>query len=77
MFDEPVRVFGPGYWVRDADGAWNLKSFKIEGFERLKTTTLSEALADIRSLPLGLEPDAYPELDLIRHGPPRRTNGGH
>jgi hypothetical protein len=75
---DPVRLHGRGSWTRDAEGGWTLKSFKIEGFEPLNDATLSEALSDIRSVPLRFKADALEELEIIRHGPPpRKTNGGH
>jgi hypothetical protein len=77
LFDEPVRLIGWGNWSRSADGKWSLVNFKIDAFEPLKPITLSDALAELRSLPLNFGENAYDELNLVRHGPPRATNGGH
>lgn len=74
---EPVRLFGKGCWSREGNGTWSLVSFKIEGFEKLKAAPLSEALADIRSIPFTFDGDAFEELSAIRHGLPSKANGGH
>ncbi len=77
LFDH-VRLRGRGSWTRDPESGWILKSFKIEGFEGLNDASLSDALAELRTLPLHFEAGALEELEMIRHGPPpRKTNGGH
>lgn len=76
-FDENVRLIGIGNWSRDTEGNWTLEKFRIDAFEPLKAVTLSEALAELQKLPVQFEEGAYGELELIRHGPPERTNGGH
>lgn len=76
-FDEPVRLIGMGKWNRDPDGKWSLADFRIDSFEPLNDAPLSDALEDLRRVPLGLDQGAYEELNVIRHGPLKRTNGGH
>jgi hypothetical protein len=76
-FFEPIRLFGRGSWSRDGDGVWTLRSFRIENFEPLSNSPLSEAIADLRGGASDWGRDAYAELDLIRHGPSERKNGGH
>jgi hypothetical protein len=74
---EPVRLFGKGRWNRDAEGAWTLVDFKIESFEELRTTPLSDVLAELRSIPAEWEKESYDELGQIRHGPAGKRNGRH
>ena len=45
---EAVRLGGMGYWMRDAEGSWVLKHFRIDSFEPLADTSLSEALTELR-----------------------------
>lgn len=44
---EPVRVFGEGRWRRESNGDWKLISFRVSRFERLKQTTIKNAIEDI------------------------------
>jgi hypothetical protein len=74
---EPVRLFGRGRWMRDAEGNWSLLDFRIESFDALADVPLSTALADIRAIASEWTDDAYKELDVIRHGRKGNQNGGH
>ncbi|MCA1437002.1 hypothetical protein I6F33_29060 [Bradyrhizobium sp. BRP20] len=74
---EPVRLFGKGRWVRDADGEWTLEHFRIESFEPLQDSPLTEALASLRDIPTEWGDDAYGELIKGRKGPGSGKNGGH
>jgi hypothetical protein len=74
---EPVRIFGKGRWSRDSEGAWSLVEFKIESFEPLQDASLSDALTELRAIPIEWGDDAYSELGMIRHGPGGKKNGGH
>ena len=74
---EPVRLFGRGRWVRDADGEWTLEHFRIESFEPLQDTSLTDALATLRDIPTEWGDDAYNELIEGRKGPGSTKNGGH
>jgi hypothetical protein len=75
-YDEPVRLHGRGRWQRDAEGAWSLIDFKIESFEPLDDVPLSTALERLRAIPTEWDDNAYAELDVLRHGPGGRMNGG-
>jgi hypothetical protein len=75
-FFEPVRLFGKGKWHRDSDGNWELEDFKVESFEPLDDAPLSKALAVLRAVPTQWDDNAYRELDVIRHGPRGKRNGG-
>ena len=74
---EPVRLFGRGRWVRDADGEWTLEHFRVESFEPLQDTSLTDALATLRDIPTEWGDDAYNELIEGRKGPGSNKNGGH
>jgi len=74
---EPVRLFGRGRWVRDGDGEWTLEQFRIESFEPLQDSSLTDALATLRDIPTEWGDDAYNDLIAGRKGPGSNKNGGH
>jgi hypothetical protein len=47
---EPIRVFGTGSWLREENGDWSLKRFKVEHFEVLKTDDLRDVIEELRSV---------------------------
>lgn len=47
---EPIRVYGSGSWLREEDGSWTLKRFKVESFEALKSDELRDVIAELRSV---------------------------
>ena len=59
---EPVRLNGQGYWSRDAEGLWALKHFRIDGFDPVEATTLSEVLTELRAIAGEWDDDAYEDL---------------
>jgi hypothetical protein len=69
---EPVRLFGRGRWTRDADGNWSLLDFKIESFEPLVSTTLSDAVEELRRVKVDWGSKPLEDLDVIRHGGEKR-----
>jgi hypothetical protein len=72
---EPVRLHGHGRWSRDGDGNWSLYSFRVESFQPLDDTPLSEALEQLRGVPFKWGNQAFIELDTIRHGPKGQKKG--
>lgn len=76
LFDY-VRLYGSGRWRRDAEGAWSLVDFKIKSFEVLREGSLSSVVATLREIAAEVDPEAYGELDAIRHGADGRDDGGH
>jgi len=75
---EPVRLSGRERWNRDSEGRWQLESFKVESFEVLEDVPLSKAVERLRAIPVEWPDGAYDELQVIRHGPPRKLrDGGH
>jgi hypothetical protein len=47
---EPVRIFGNGRWLREADGTWTLLIFRVHRFEVLGTASLRELTTALRSI---------------------------
>jgi|TARA_R110000796_G_scaffold170945_1_gene287854 hypothetical protein len=41
---EPVRVFGTGRWLRDQEGTWVLKKFKVESYNVLVAADLKDPI---------------------------------
>jgi hypothetical protein len=76
-WDEAVRLFGRGRWSRDDEGNWTLLDFRIESFEPLDEAPLGTALADLRNIQTEWSDDEYHELQVSRHGPRAKRNGGH
>jgi hypothetical protein len=74
---EPVRLYGRGKWSRDAEGNWHLEEFRVDTFDGLADVPLSSALDELRSIPTEWDEKSYSNLDLIRHGPTDKRNGGH
>ncbi|PZV35970.1 hypothetical protein [Mesorhizobium kowhaii] len=76
-FDDVVRLVGWASWSRDADGKWTMTGFRIESFKSLRSASLSEALGELRALPVQFDDGAYQELDAVRSGPGDQKNGRH
>ena len=47
---EPIRVFGIGRWIRDAEGQWLLRKFRLQTFAVLQADDLREAAARLRQV---------------------------
>jgi len=47
---EPVRLFGTGRWLRDQEGKWILKKFKVESYKVLAADDLKDAIAQMREI---------------------------
>lgn len=47
---EPIRIFGTGRWMREEDGTWTLKSFKLESFCALRADDLTDAVDQLRAI---------------------------
>ena len=73
---EPVRIIGTGRWLRDADGTWLLKKFRMANFVVLQTDSLVDAVSELRQIEGGewaeLD-DPISALKALREG----TNGLH
>ncbi|MEM9359372.1 MAG: hypothetical protein AAGB04_24580, partial [Pseudomonadota bacterium] len=49
-FREPVRIHGSGRWLREEDGTWTLRSFRIESFSVLKNDDLRDVVDQLRAV---------------------------
>lgn len=47
---EPIRVSGTGRWLREEDGAWTLKSFKVQSFDVLQGSDLRDVIEELRKI---------------------------
>ncbi|APE44254.1 hypothetical protein BOO69_13245 [Sulfitobacter alexandrii] len=47
---EPVRIFGTGRWLRDQDGNWILKKFRVDNFTVLAPDDLKDAIDQMREI---------------------------
>lgn len=47
---EPVRVFGTGRWLRDQEGNWILKKFRVESHTVLAADDLKDAIDQMREI---------------------------
>lgn len=75
LLREVLRVHGTGTWFREADGTWELRSFKITDFEVLDETPLGEVVGNVRAVEgskWNEVPDPVQHLLEERHG-----NGGN
>lgn len=45
---EPIRVYGTGNWMREEDGSWSLRRFKVQSFEALSADALRDVLGHLR-----------------------------
>ena len=68
LFTTPLRVSGVGRWFRDRDGAWTMKSFRIQDFAELPSGSLADATRRLRSIDAGWKqrPDPLGELVALR-----------
>jgi hypothetical protein len=68
---EPVRIYGTGRWLREEDGAWTLKRFKVQNFEVLRREDLQdvvERLRDVEGSGWRELEDPMADLEKIRKG---------
>jgi hypothetical protein len=78
LFTAVLRVSGRGRWRRMPSGDWSMERFVIDGFETVKTTSMVEAVEELRSVPAKwkLMDDPLGELAAIRNGQKVKRNGG-
>ncbi|MHB8448381.1 MAG: hypothetical protein ACYC7G_08090 [Rudaea sp.] len=69
LFGDPIRVIGTIRWIRDEDGIWQQvpHSAKANSFAQLNAASLSEVIADIRTIYLGSEDKPIAPLALLKH----------
>lgn len=54
LFGETLRFHGTGTWYRQANGEWELRTFRIASFDVLEDTSLQDVIARLRSVPSDL-----------------------
>jgi len=47
---EPVRIFGTGRWLRDQEGNWLLKKFRVDNYSVLTSDNLRDAIIQMREI---------------------------
>jgi len=47
---EPVRIFGTGRWLRDQEGNWILKKFRVDNYSVLAADDLKDAVDQMREI---------------------------
>jgi len=47
---EPVRIHGTGRWLREADGTWTLRKFRVRRFDVLEREDLKDVVARLRAV---------------------------
>ena len=58
IFGSPVAVQGLGRWLREADGAWKMRSFRITSFRSLDNRPLTDIVTDLKKVPGGVAPES-------------------
>ena len=68
LFYQPIRVYGNGKYFRDADGQWEMRSFRVSHFETLDTRPLAETVERLRAVTrkTGLDKDIITKLAELR-----------
>lgn len=64
LLGAPVRLTGAGSWMRHGDGSWELKHFRINSFQVLKSDPLGTIVEELRAVHQGAwaEPDPIAEI---------------
>ena len=65
LFTTPLRVSGVGRWLRDREGTWKMRSFRIQDFEELPSESLADATERLRSIDAGWKQRPDPLGDLV------------
>lgn len=71
IYNYPLRLFGVGRYLRNADGQWEMKSFRIAQFEKLDRRPLAETVERLRAITrkAGLDRDIVGKLVALRRDP--------
>ena len=65
LFTTPLRVSGVGRWLRDREGAWTMKSFRIHEYTQLRSESPAEATKRLQSIDAGWKEHPDPLGDLV------------
>jgi len=68
LFNHAIRVDGNGRYLRDADGVWSMRGFRITAFEKLDPQPLDDVVEKLRAITkrVGLDEDIIAKLDKLR-----------
>lgn len=71
MFNNTVRVYGVGRYMRNPDGQWEMKTFRISHFDKLDRRPLAETVERLRGITrrVGLDRDIVRKLAELRNDP--------
>lgn len=71
LYGHPVRVYGTGRYLRNADGQWEMKKFHISHFEKLDHRPLAETVERLRAITrkVGLDTKIIRQLTELREDP--------
>lgn len=50
-YEQEIRVYGTGRWLRQGDGKWILQGFNVNDFEYLNDDPLIEVISKLRAIP--------------------------
>lgn len=71
LFGVPIRVYGRGRWIRNAQGKWEMQWFDISKFEALEELSVPEIVSRLRSIPendLMTTSNLLEEMRRVRYG---------
>ena len=71
LFKSHVRVYGVGRYMRDGDGHWEMRSFRISHFEKMDARPLAETVERLRGITrkVGLDRGIVKKLTDLRRDP--------
>ena len=65
LFTTQLRVSGVGRWVRDREGDWKMKSFRIHDYTELRSESIADATRRLQSIDAGWKERHDPLGDLV------------
>ena len=65
LFTTTLRVTGTGRWLRDRDGVWRMKAFRINNYAELESESLSVTTERLRKIDADWKLKADPLGDLV------------
>ncbi len=65
LFSTPLRVTGTGRWLRDRDGVWLMKAFRISNYVELRAESLSVTTERLRGIDAAWKLKADPLGELV------------
>lgn len=70
IFEQPIKVKGTGEWLRDGNGQWSVKNFRIKEFEELRNDSLKKVVTDVQRAMANVDVprNTLELLSELRHG---------